>query len=69
MMRLINFLCMDVGDQHTPDIMMLVQWRERNWDHIREAVREKLGVWRHLAACRLLNFFHCPLIQSHDFLI
>jgi hypothetical protein len=67
MMRLIKCFCVDAGDQHTPDTTMPVHWRERDWDHLREVVREHLGVQRHLAACGLLKFFDCPLIWSQGF--
>jgi hypothetical protein len=48
---------------------MSVHWRERDWDRLREAVREQPVVRRHLAACGLLKFFDCPLIWSQEFLL
>jgi hypothetical protein len=48
---------------------MPVNWREREWERLREAVRQKLGVRRHLAARGLLKFFDFPLIRLHDFLL
>jgi hypothetical protein len=52
------------GDQfNTP-----VHWREFDWEYLREAVREEIGIQRLLEACGLLKFFDCPLIQSWEFL-
>jgi hypothetical protein len=48
---------------------MPVHWRERDWEHLWEAVREESGVRRLLAACGLLKFFDCPLIQSQEYLL
>jgi hypothetical protein len=42
---------------------MLVHRREKDWEHLREAVSEEAGVQRHLETCGLLKFFDFPLIQ------
>jgi hypothetical protein len=66
---MIKCLCVDIGDQHILDITMSVHWRERNWDHLREAMRAQPRVQRYLATCGLLKFFDFPLIQSQEFLL
>jgi hypothetical protein len=43
---------------------MPFHWRERDWEHLWEVVREELGVQRLLAAYGLLKFFDFPLIRS-----
>jgi hypothetical protein len=44
---------------------MPVGWRERDWSQLRDVVViEDLGVHVTLAACGLLKFFECPLIQG-----
>jgi hypothetical protein len=48
---------------------MSVHWRERDWEHLREAVREESGIQRLLAACGLLKFFDCPLIRAQEYLL
>jgi hypothetical protein len=49
---------------------MLVDWRERDWVHLREALRDdKSGVWGPLAACGLLMFFACSLLREQDYLL
>jgi hypothetical protein len=48
---------------------MPVDWRERDWEHLREAVRDGSGLQRPLAAYGLLKFFDCPLIRSQEYLL
>jgi hypothetical protein len=55
----------NAGDQ----FIMPVHWRERDWECLREVVREEPGVQRLLAACGLLKFFDCPLIRSQEYLL
>ena len=68
-MRLIKCFCVNAGHRHTPDIMMLVHWRECDWDRLWEAMREQLGMRRHLVAYSWLRFFDFPLMQSYDFVL
>jgi hypothetical protein len=43
--------------------------RERDWEHLREAVRDESGIQRLLAAYGLLKFFDYPLIQAQEYLL
>jgi hypothetical protein len=48
--RLMKCFCVNAGHRHTPDITMLVHWRECDWVHLCGAMTEQLGMQRHLAA-------------------
>jgi hypothetical protein len=49
---------------------MEVQWRERDWEPLREAVAEaRLAVRASLVASGLLKFFECPLIWAQEYLL
>jgi hypothetical protein len=50
--------------------MISVHWRERDWSQLREVVAiEEPVVCDTLAACGLLKFFECPLIQAQEYLL
>jgi hypothetical protein len=50
--------------------MMSIHWRERDWAHLREAVRdEEPAVRDTLAACGLLKFFECSLVRAQEYLL
>jgi hypothetical protein len=44
---------------------MPVHWREQDWEHLREDMREELGVQRHLVA---VGYFFCYLSILSDFI-
>jgi hypothetical protein len=51
-------------------VTMPVQWRERDWAQLRDAVaNEGPGVCATLATCGLLKFFECSLIRAHEYLL
>jgi hypothetical protein len=55
----------DAGDQ----LMMAVHWRERDWVHLREVIRdEEPSVRGTLAACGLLKFFDYSLLWVQEYL-
>jgi hypothetical protein len=42
---------------------------ERDWEHLREVVRDQPGVRGTLAACGMLKFFDFPLIRACEYLL
>jgi hypothetical protein len=49
---------------------MPVQWRERDWAQLREAMAiVGPGVRATLATCGLLKFFECPLIRAQEYFL
>jgi hypothetical protein len=48
---------------------MPIHWREQDWDHLREAVRDESGIQGPLASCGMLKFFDYPLIRSQEYLL
>jgi hypothetical protein len=51
-------------------VTMDVQWRERDWEPLREAVvRARPAVRASLAASGLLKFFECPLLRAQEYLL
>jgi hypothetical protein len=55
----------NAGDQ----FRMPIHWRERDWEHLKEAVRDEPSVRGPLAAYGLLKFFDCPLIRAQEYLL
>jgi hypothetical protein len=51
-------------------VTMAVQWRERDWSQLRDAVAN-VGpeVRATLATCGLLKFFECPLVRAQEYLL
>jgi hypothetical protein len=48
---------------------MSFHWTERDWEHVKEVVRDESGIQRIFIASRFLKLFDCPLIREKEYLL